>query len=271
MAEPMIDELPGSFFVPVAGEDDTFDSTPATAGPWSAQAQHGGPPSALLTRALDRVAGEHGLRLARVTVELAGPVPVAPVRLCTRVVKAGSRTAILEGTLSSGGKDRMHLRAWAIRESPADSPRIDHEQPMPPLPGPQEFRGMSKAHVDGYVSAMEWRFPAAGSSFDSLGPDCVWARQRVPLLAGVPDAPLTRALVVADSNWAAAFELDRHELFVVNVDLTVTFARWPRGEWIGLRSRTRAEPSGTAYAVGTLYDTAGPCALVTQSLLVADR
>ncbi len=263
-------DLPDSFFVATRDEPGAFDSTSATAGPWSSEAQHGGPPSALLTRALDAAAAERGLRLVRVSIELARPVPVAPVRVRTEVVKGGSRTSILEGALSSGGKDVLIARAWAVRESPGTIPSVDHEPPMPPVPGPQEFRGMSGAHLGGYLSAMEWRFPGAQSSFDSLGPDCMWARQRVPLIADEKDSPVTRALVVADTNWAVAFEVDRHGYFLVNTDLTVTFARWPIGEWIGLRSRTRAEPSGTAYAVGTMYDTSGSFASVSQSLLVSN-
>ena len=40
---------PRAFYLPLG--DDRFESTLATAGPWSADAQHGGPPSALLVRA----------------------------------------------------------------------------------------------------------------------------------------------------------------------------------------------------------------------------
>ena len=61
---------------------------------------------------------------------------------------------------------------------------------------------------DGYVSAMEWRFPrtAPGNAepgFDTPGPGTAWARQRVPLVAGEADTPLTRAAFVgeADGRW----------------------------------------------------------------------
>ena len=53
-----------TFFEP-AGTD-SFVATPATAGPWSAHSQHGGPPSALAARALELHEPDEGQRLARV-------------------------------------------------------------------------------------------------------------------------------------------------------------------------------------------------------------
>ncbi len=41
-----------AFYEPAG--DDVFVATPATAGPWGADAQHVGPPSALLARAFER-------------------------------------------------------------------------------------------------------------------------------------------------------------------------------------------------------------------------
>ena len=66
-----------SFYLPGA-TDDSWISTPATAGPWGPQAQHGGPPSGLLTRALEALL-EPGQTLGRITIDLLGPVPVGPL------------------------------------------------------------------------------------------------------------------------------------------------------------------------------------------------
>lgn len=43
---------------------ETFESLPSTAGPWSPEAQHGGPPAALLGRALERLPEAAGTRVA---------------------------------------------------------------------------------------------------------------------------------------------------------------------------------------------------------------
>jgi len=44
----------GSFYIPLG--DDRWRATEHTASPWSARAQHGGPPSALMSRAVQRCA-----------------------------------------------------------------------------------------------------------------------------------------------------------------------------------------------------------------------
>jgi len=59
-----------------------FVPTPSTAGPWGPESQHGGPPAALLTRAVESLPRPDGERVVgRLTMELLGPVPVGPLRV----------------------------------------------------------------------------------------------------------------------------------------------------------------------------------------------
>ncbi|MFF2731545.1 thioesterase family protein [Streptomyces sp. NPDC058008] len=250
--------------------DGRFASTPATAGPWSAKTQHGGPPSALMGRAMERHAPRPGMRIARVTVELLRPVPVADLRIDVRTVRSGGRTEILEGEMTSGGDLVLVARAWRLVASPPETPSLCPGPTAPARPGPQPPHTMAGAHLDGYVSAMEWRFEP-GKGFDSLGPGTAWVRQRVGLVGGEQDTPLTRALTVADSSWAVAFELDHHAGLVINTDITLALHRDPVGEWLCLRSDTAASPAGSGLALGQLDDAAGDCGRVLQTLLVTER
>jgi hypothetical protein len=129
---------------------------------------------------------------------------------------------------------------------------------------------MAGAHLDGYISAMEWRFEP-GAGFDSRGPGTVWARQRIPLVKGEADTPLTRALTLADSNWAVAFELDYTDRFIINTDVTLALHRDPAGEWLCVRAATAASPDGAGLAQGQLDDVEGDCGRILQTLLIADR
>src|SRR5215472_9780948 len=101
---------PTAFYLLIG--DGRFESTPATAGPWSAESQHGGPPSALLARAFERLAPDPGQRLARLTVEILRPVPVRPVTVEARVVRPGRRVTLLEGRLCVDGEEYLLARAW---------------------------------------------------------------------------------------------------------------------------------------------------------------
>ena len=63
-------------------------ATPMTRGPWDNRFQHGGPPAALVAGAVERFAGDY--RVARLSIELLRPVPIAPVRVEVRSL--GGRT-----------------------------------------------------------------------------------------------------------------------------------------------------------------------------------
>jgi Thioesterase-like superfamily len=260
--------LPESFYRDLG--HGRYASTPATAGPWSPKTQHGGPPSALLGRALERHDPRPGLRISRVTLDLPRPVPVGELQVRTRTLRSGSRAELLEGELTSDGQPVLLARAWRLVASPEDTPELRPEAAPPPLFPEQPPQAMAGAYLGGYIRAMEWRFEP-GRGFDASGPGTAWARQRVPLVADEADTPLTRALTVADSTWAVAFELDHVRRLVINTDVTLALHRDPVGEWLCLRSATTASPDGSGLAVGRLDDATGDCGRVLQTLLVAER
>src|SRR6476620_4301391 len=86
--------LRGQAFYRLGGQTDdggeALESLPSTAGPWAPQAQHGGPPAALLGRAVEALGG--GV-VGRFTMELHGPVPVARLVARASVVRPGRSIA----------------------------------------------------------------------------------------------------------------------------------------------------------------------------------
>jgi hypothetical protein len=77
-----------------------------------------GPPIALLARALRRHPGEPGLEIARLTVEILGPIPVAACEIAVRVLRPGRRIELLQGELRVAG--RLHrTRPGAAVGAPA--------------------------------------------------------------------------------------------------------------------------------------------------------
>jgi hypothetical protein len=75
-----------AFYEPLA--DGRFRSTEHTRGPWDAAAQHAGPPAALLGRAVESVA-RPDVRVARLTFDIARPVPLGVLEVTTSVVREG--------------------------------------------------------------------------------------------------------------------------------------------------------------------------------------
>lgn len=246
-----------------------FRATTATAGPWSPQAQHGGPPSALAVRELERHEPDDGMRLARVTVDILRPVPVGELTIRTRTVRPGKRVALLEAAMEADGKQVLTARGWRIARSDG-GPAIARAASVPAIPEPParrpSFHGM---YVDGYIAAIDWRFAAGG--FDELGPCQAWGRPRIPLLPGEELSPMARTLLLADSGSGVSAALDPASFVFINVDLTVVVQRDPVGEWLLLDAMTTMGGNGTGLAETLLYDGTGFVGTAVQTLLVAPR
>ncbi|TYK53526.1 thioesterase family protein [Actinomadura decatromicini] len=266
----MSDDAPPApaFYEPLGGG--RFASTPATAGPWSPGLQHGGPVSGLIGRAFERHDPVPGTRVARVTVEILSPVPVAVLDVAVRVVRPGRRVAHLEGEVRHEGRTVVRATAWRILAAPERLEPVVHAPGPPPLPGATPpFGDWEDLHVGGYVAAMEWR-PVEGH-FTRPGPGTIWARPRVPLVAGEADTPLVRALTLADSASGVGSQLDLAKWLIINTDVTVALHRDPVGEWLCMAASLDASPGGSALCHATLADASGEFGRALQTMLVDDR
>jgi hypothetical protein len=121
----------------------------------------------------------------------------------------------------------------------------------------------------GYLRAMEWR-PVRGD-FAEPGPGVVWARMRLPLVAGEEPSPAQRVLVTADSGNGVGSALPLDRWLYVNTELTVHLVRPPAGEWFCLDAATTIGPTGAGLARATISDRDGPVGHGLQALLVRPR
>jgi len=257
-----------STFYEPAGTD-SFVATPATAGPWSADSQHGGPPSALAARALELHEPDEGQRLARVTVDILRPVPVGKITVRARTVRPGRRVALLEAVLEADGQEVLQVRGWRIAVPVGQGPSTPAGMPPPPIPGEQPPPTFPGGHTAGYLEAVDWRYVAGG--FDTPGPAIVWARPRVPLVPGEEPSPMCRALLLADSGSGVSAALNPVQFLFINVDLTLILPRDPAGEWLLLDAVTTIAGRGTGLAETSVSDVRGRCGTAVQTLLVAPR
>jgi hypothetical protein len=254
-------------FFEIAGPG-SFVATAATAGPWSPDAQHGGPPSALAARELDRHEPDENMRLARVAVDILGPVPVGPLTARTRTLRPGKRVALLETVLEAGGRPVLVARGWRIAKLPG-APVVSRDAAAPELPAAAKTPRFPGGHVDGYLTQIEWRFEAG--NFDEPGPCKTWARPLIPLLPGEDASAMSRVLLLADSGSGVSMALDPRAYIFINVDLTVILHRDPVDEWLQLDALTTMGGTGTGLAETRLSDSAGEIGIGVQTLLVAPR
>lgn len=255
-----------AFYLPLGG--DVFRSTQHTAGPWAPDNQHMGPPAALLVRQAERTVPNPETTLARVTVEILGPVPVADLTTRAWVERPGKSVQLIGTELIAG--DRPVARAWSWWIARTETSHVVAGLPdrLPPKETGTPMGTPNGWHV-GYLSAMDWLSVKGGMGTD--GPATVWVRQRVQTVDGEEPTGLQRLMAVADSGNGASSRLDLRQWFFINTELTVHVWREPVGEWIGLDADTVLGPVGTGMASSTLHDETGAVARGAQALLVRPR
>ena len=264
--------MPEAFFTVDARADGSewFQPTQHARGPWDPDACHGGPPTGLLVRALERAVP--AMRLARVSVDLGRPVPMAGFTIVTQIVRAGRATANTTASIvDADGKVRvsvsgMHLAAapepmfeGALDNSGAVTPRLADA-----VPG--EFPFSRSAHdLPGFRHAVELRYPPGEDN--GPGATTVWMRS-VPLLPDEEMTPFQRISPLADCGNAFSRNADPSEVQFVNTDLLIALHRDPVGEWMGSRSGSTWQPTGVGLADALLFDDEGPVGRALQTLLL---
>ena len=248
---------------------DRFLSQSATAGPWGPDSQHGGPPTALLTRAVERqVAGRH-LVPGRLTVELLGPIPVGPLRVSAAEVRPGRTVSMVEATLHDEERGRPCARATAwVFPQRDDGPG---EVGPPPAHRPEDgaHHPRPTSWSGGYLDAVEWRWITG--AVEEPGPGVVWMRPLVALVEDEEMTPMQRLMTCVDSASGVSAALDPGVWGFLNTELTVHVLRPPESTWLCLDAETTLGPGSVGMAAGAVHDERGLVARSAQALLVAQR
>ena len=260
--------LPTAFY---HQDGNAFVSTELTRGPWSVLHQHGGPPSALMARAVERYGDDAAaFAVTRLTVDFLRPIPIAPLTVDVEVVRAGAKAQRHLTRLASGGVELARATTLRVRRASLSLP--------PPLcppewtpPPPEAARPYSFAFFPAeiaYHRAVEVRWIRGEWG---RGPAAVWINVAVPLVDGSPLSPLERAVVVADAANGVCPVLPSGGFTFLNGDLSLHLTRPPAGDWLALDARATADGGGAGTVSAELFDALGPAARVLQSLVIDHR
>ena len=250
-------------------EGNRITTSPDAAGPWDPRMQHGSAPASLVVWAAEAIPSPVPMRIARVTVDLMRPVPLAPLTLETEVLREGRKIQLCAVRLRAGSAVVVAATVLKVKAQ---------AQTLPPevadvavtLPGPDQSREEQPSFSSSpFVTGISMR--AALGRFGVPGPGAIWYRVDRPLVEGAAISQAMRAVVAADFCNGTSAVLDFQQWTFLNADLTVSFAREPVGEWILVDAESWIGPDGAGLAMAQLADVSGYFGRAVQSLVIEKR
>ena len=253
------------------GEFQVFESTDGTRSNWDPEIQHGSPPLALMTKLIEEQAGDSGLRIGRLTLDILGAIPVTPVRVRAWVERPGARISLMAAEMLSprpDGRERAVARvtAWLLATSDTADAATDRYPPL--VEGDAIAVPHSWVGATGYLETVSWRTQR----------DC---RRRA--VGGLAEPAGAAGGFGTDdgsySGWrwwsiranGAGAALDPDEFVFMNTDTVVHLHRLPVGNDFALRARGSIGPDGIGVTTADLFDRQGFIGTSAQTLLVQRR
>lgn len=280
--------MDNSYYVPLGGNADGaaadgfeyFRPTASTISPWSSDIQHGGPPTGLLMRALDRTAPHSALHFTRVTTEILGRVGLGTNRVRAQVVRPGRRISMVAAELEVQQDDRSFRAAaravaWRLRAHDTSAITDATYPPLRPTPdeltvnsgvGPDDRLGVDWG-TNGFIGSVESAVTAgrAGNT------PAVWLRPAIDLVEGEKISDIESIMTVVDVANGLGTRLRADEWTWMNTDTTVHFSAVPTGEWLGIDAHLAAGPEGFGASFADLYDVDGFIGRSAQTVLLEPR
>jgi hypothetical protein len=256
--------------LPADGGFDAFESTDGTRSNWDPEIQHGSPPLALMTKLIEELAVDSGLRVGRLTLDILGAIPVTTVRARAWVERPGSRISIMAAEMlaqrpDGGERAVARVTAWLLAISDtADAVTVRY----PPLvEGDSAPVPHSWADAKGYLETVRWRKQHVPEGKTPVA----WLSPLVPVVDSEPVTDLQRLTMVADSVNGVGAALDPDKFVFMNTDTVVHVHRLPEGNDFGLRARGSIGPDGVGVTTADIFDRQGFIGTVAQTLLVQRR
>lgn len=239
------------------------------AGPWDRSMQHGSAPTSLIAHIAEHMPTLTPMRVARITIDLMRPVPIATLDIQTEIVREGRKIQLLSIRLLAGETEVVRASVLKIRKVDLPLPPEAGEQKVE-MPLPDALEDMP-THDDSVPFLTGLSMRDAKGSFRAVGPAAIWYRANRPIVEGETISPLMRAAVAADFCNGASSVLPWDSWTFINADLTITLAREPVGEWVLLDAQTWAAPHGSGIAFAKLADTNGYFGRAVQNILIEKR
>ncbi|GAA2048715.1 thioesterase family protein [Williamsia deligens] len=262
-----------AYYVPLGESDGWLHLSPTghTLSVWADTLQHGGPPSALMLWAIERLGRPPGTAISRIGIDILGAVGLDENRVRARVLRPGRQISLVGAELdvrTATGEFRTAARATAWVLATGDtaaiaSPSPDFSAPDGPADDrPEQWTDQGWGDT-GFIAAVD----VVG--VDRPGP--TWLRPRYPVVAGEPTGPYANLCCVVDIANGLGSSLSALEWQWMNTDTTIHLQRAPVGDWVGVDAAMVAGPEGYGFTGADLHDAHGAIGRSSQTILIQPR
>ncbi|CAM4431692.1 hypothetical protein MB901379_02870 [Mycobacterium basiliense] len=244
-----------------------FSPTDYTRSNWDPEIQHGSPPLALLTKLIEELSAGSGLRVGRLSLDILGAIPVAPVRARAWVERPGSRVCMMVAEMQAdrpGGPARAVARVTAWLLATADTSDIGTDRYPPLTEGRAEPLPSVFAEAGGYFDAINWRPQRAPDESGAVS----WFSTMANIVDAEPTTALQRLAVVVDCANGVGAVLDPNQIAFMNTDTVLHLHRLPTGNDFALRARASIGPDGLGVTTAEVYDKTGFIGTSAQTILI---
>lgn len=245
-----------------------YHPTEHTQGTWNPNDQHMASATGLLTYELNNFASQDNRRLARISLDILGSIPLADSTIITRCIRAGKTIELLEAVLSSQGRDYIIARAWQLLTQ--DTSAIAGLEDMPARYQPDELSEWLEMHKwpGGYIQTLR----LVSEPERRPGRGMVWMTNNVEMIAGVATSDLVHILGMVDTANGVVprvgLGLDDSKWMFPNTDLQIHMHRLPQGRWLGIEAVQQYGADGIGVTSAVLHDVYGPFGRSEQILTI---
>jgi len=261
-------------------DGELFSPQAAAGSPWSVTMQHGGPVNAIIALSVESCAKEIGMEISRLTFDILKPVPMEPIKVVSRFIRKGRRTAVLDTYLTVEGSDEPVASGRAVLLKPivGKEPSLTTMESMPAQRSSISSQPWIPEEMVSHLPPGLHLLIRFHPSTERERPVC-WITADTNMLQHRAMTAVEHCVTAADMTTVLAARMRLTQecieqpgvvMGLMNTNTTAHFARQPIGEWYGFTDHFISISDGYGVAECTLFDKEGCIGRVVQSLIVND-
>lgn len=245
-----------------------YQPTQHAQGAWNEKEQHMASATGVLTAELSQFTPQDNMRIARISLDILGLIPLDDFTITTRCIRPGKTITLIEAVMCSRGRDCIIARAWRLltQDTSAIAGLEDHHAAHQPEQLP-EWGGM-KCWPGGFIESVR----LVSEADRRPGKGMVWITTDVEMVAGEATDDLAHLMGLVDTANGVVPRLGvglaNTDWMFPNTDLQIHMYRSPQGRWLGIEAVQQYGADGIGLTSAVLHDVQGPFGRSEQILTI---